>query len=199
MPVEQVIPLDDYIGYLHYYASRYKNKRFEHWELINEAWIKVHGLPHIEYMSQGIRWAMSIYKRIEYARDHHRNPDARVIDFSTATGGNEKDAAIKAMLIAVFDRHEQQIEDKDTISYLVYKAAKLPMKDRILIDMHYCRHMSYRSIAALYGCSYEWIRQRMLRILERLIDAAEGKGLTNEGRKQRSNDDRFSATRVYRY
>ena len=57
--------LEDLEPALHKWAYHFQDNRFEHWELINEVWLRgnIQKVPHIKQVSQKIKWEMISYMR----------------------------------------------------------------------------------------------------------------------------------------
>ncbi len=162
-----MLELEDIIGYLHYYAFRYENNRFEHWELINEAWIMVHKLNHIEFASQGIRWAMMEYKRRENQHRRYGSSTARVLPLETDAGINKLVRELAAKPIQL----TPDIDNVDLISWLANNA-KLSLDHRMLLDQKYWKHMTHMDIADTRGVTYQAVGQIFDRIIDKLCLAA---------------------------
>ena len=162
-----MLKFEDIVGYLHHYAFRYENATFEHWELINEAWIVVHKLNHIQFASQGIRWAMMSYKAKENQRRRYGSSTARILPISTDAGINK---LVKEM-IAKPSNYEHRTDTIDTISWLADNAC-LSMSERILIDQRFGRQMTQSAIARVRNCTRQNISQRIKITIYKLCCAA---------------------------
>lgn len=162
-----MLELKDIIRYLHYYAFRFENNRFEHWELINEAWIVVHGLKHIEFASQGIRWAMISYRRRENQHRRHGSSTATVLPLETDAGINK----LVIKMTAVPSRHTPEMDNLDTIGWLANNA-QLSTDERILLDQRFGRYMTLQDIADGRHCTHQNVLQKMNRVITKLCRAA---------------------------
>ena len=158
---------DEIKAYLHYYAGRFQSRYFEHDELVNEAWVIVHKLEHIEFASQGIRWAMMTYMNKQKCLNHKRNKTAIIssIDNENINGSIIRD------IIECPKVYNQTLEDSEFIEGILDKA-HLSMYDRILIDQIYFRGWALSKIAKLRGCTYEAVRQKLNKTLEKITKVA---------------------------
>ena len=159
---------DEIKAYLHYYAGKFQSKRFEHDELVNEAWMIVHKLNHIGFASQGIRWAMWSYISKEHAKAHKGNRKAVVCSI-------EKEYKFTELLIKdiITDpkKYNQNIEDSDLVKVILNKS-KLRMDEIILIDQLYFRGWTQKRIADLRGCTRQNINLKLERILDKITRVA---------------------------
>lgn len=157
-----MLPFDDIRKLLYYYALKFTDKRFETDELVNEAWIKIHTLTIPQFASNGIRWAMQTYKQLEYARDHHRHTGATVTPYSQLS-----DESLLQHVAVYHDTSYHDIDNKEFVDYILHNS-NLSLSDLLIVDMRFRRHMTLREIAKHYGCSYEWIRQRIGNVIKKV-------------------------------
>lgn len=163
-----MIALNDIIRYLHYYAFRFQNERFEHWELINEAWIVVHKLNRIEFASQGIRWAMMSYKQKENQYRRHGSSTAKVLPLETDAGINK----LVRDMVAKPSNYTPDIDNIDMIGWLANNA-RLSIDERVLLDQRFGRHMTLQDIAAGRHCTHQNVNQLLSKIINKLCQAAQ--------------------------
>ncbi len=163
------LPYEEIKGYLHYYALRLRNNRFERWELVNEAWIKIYPLEIPAFASAGIRWAMITYKKLQYAQDHKGSSTIMVssIDDEIADGLFSKN-----ILITPKDRQKKNLEDTDYVNYLLRSPA-LSLSDKLLIDQRFFQGLTLRQIGRIYSVTYEAVRLRLEKILDKLKRISE--------------------------
>lgn len=165
---EMCLEYNEIKAYLHYYAGKFQSKYFEHDELVNEAWMIVHRLDHIEFASQGIRWAMLSYIRKERGKVNKGSSKAFICSI-------EDKAGLYTNLIkdVIEDpkNFNQSIEDSDFIVILLSKSG-LRIDERILIDQIYFRGWTQRKVAQLRGCTPEAIRQKFNKILKKITRVA---------------------------
>lgn len=165
------LPLEEIERYLHHYAGRFQCKRFEHWELVNEAWIRIHGLTISQWASAGIRWAMQTYTNRQRMQDHRGKPSSRIrsIDEEIADG-----LFCKGLIEAPKDRRLQVDEDCEYAHHLL-RSSRISLADKLLIDQRYFQGLKLRQIAKIHGCSYSNIGMRLSKIantLRKLAGAA---------------------------
>lgn len=162
-----MLALDDIIRYLHYYAMRFEDNQFERWELINEAWIAVHKLKHIQFASQGIRWAMLGYKRVERQLRRKGSSTATILPLETDAGINK----LVVDMMAKQDVSMNRMDTIDTISWLA-NSARLSLDERILIDQRFGKGMMLREIATTRNCTRQNVKMLLNRIISKLCRAA---------------------------
>ena len=162
-----MLAYEDIAGYLHYYANRFEDYQFEHWELVNEAWIVVHKLNHIKFASQGIRWAMITYKAKELRHRRFGCPKAKIVSLETPTvfGRMLQD------MISDPKRYSTMVDDIDVINGLADEA-QLSLDQRLLLDQRYWKCMCLQEIAMTRRCTRENVRLLLNRILRKLQSAA---------------------------
>ena len=128
----------------------------------------VHKLDHIEFASQGIRWAMWSYISKENAKVHKGNSKAVVCSI-------EKEYRLTELLIKdiITDpkKYNQNIEDSDLVEAILNKS-KLRMDEIILIDQIYFRGWTQARIAELRRCTCQNISLKLDRILEKITKIA---------------------------
>lgn len=163
-----MLVLKDIIGYLHYYAYRYENDRFEHWELINEAWMVVHRLNRIQFASQGIRWAMMSYKARENQYRRYGSSTATILPLETDAGINK---LVREMIARPVELR-YRVDDADTISWLADNAC-LSLDERMMLDQRYWKHMGLKDIADTRGVTHQAINQRLGIITHKLCLSAQ--------------------------
>lgn len=166
-----MLEYEDIKGYLHYYAFRFQNNDFEHWELVNEAWIVVHKLNKIEFASQGIRWAMLTYRAVQTQHRRYGSSTATVLPLETDAGLN----MLVGDMLAKPNRYvpsTDTIDNVDTISWLADNA-RLSLDARILLDQRFGRCMTFDEIAEGRNCTRENIRLLVKKIITRLCRAAQ--------------------------
>lgn len=138
-----MLAFEDIEGYLKYYAARLQDSRTEFWELVSEAWLRIHELNEIKFACQGIRWAIANYKSEQRSLTHRRNRGSRFVPLYEGIefcgGGIDVD-------------------------YLVWFFGDLA-PDEFGIVMYRLKGFNLREIAGFYGLSYERIRQKS-RLLE---------------------------------
>lgn len=158
---------DEIKAYLHYYAGRFQSKWFEHDELVNEAWMIVSKLEHIEWASAGIRWAMIAYMNKQKALRRKGNKSAVIgsIDNENINGSIIKEI-IKCPKVP-----NQTLEDSDFIEILLCKS-NLRMDERILIDQIYFKGWNCGKIAKLRECTHQNVRQKLKKVLDKITKVA---------------------------
>lgn len=148
-------------GYLHHYAAKFQNNTLEHWELVNEAWIKVHSLNNIEFASQGIKWAMIQYRDKMYRQRKRRNLDASI----TSIDADALDTLCRKDLI--FDTLNC-FKDIDNIDQLTVISRNLSLDERLLIDQRYYQELKLKEIAYIHGVKKQAIAMRLAKIIEKM-------------------------------
>ncbi len=156
------LPFADIEAYLHYYAGRFRNQRFEHWELVSEAWLGIYPLTIPKFASQGICWAMGNYKRYQYAKDHKGKKDVVIQSLDDA---NAEGLYIRDILEAAVSNRQQKADDAEYARSLL---KKLDMKDRLLIDERFFRGLTLQQIGKIHGCTKETIRLRVNKVIDKL-------------------------------
>lgn len=155
-------------GYLRYYAARFKSNRFDYWELINEAWLKIKDQPNPKYWSAGIRWVMRNYTHLQIRRDTRGNLDVSVTSLDAEYNGNEDNTLMNNISDESMSSSEiALIENKEQISKLVEKAG-LEFKDVLLIFQYYYQESTLRELAKRYDCSFQTIYNKLQAIQKKL-------------------------------
>lgn len=162
-----MLAFDDIVGYLHYYAFRFQSRNFEHWELINEAWMAVHRLNNIKFASQGIRWAMLVYKKKENQHRRYGSSSAVILPLETNMGINKLVMNMTAKPI----KSMSDMDNIDTISWLANNAC-LSLDERMVIDQRFGKGMTMESIACDRQCSHQNVYDLIERIIAKLCRAA---------------------------
>lgn len=162
------LEFDEIKAYLHYYAGRFQSKYFQHDELVNEAWMIVHKLEHIEWASAGIRWAMLLYINKQRALNHKGSTKAVIFSIEKETGLYNK--LIKD-IIEDPKNFNQSIDDKDLVKSILDRA-HLSMSERILIDQIYFRGWNCVKIAKLGDRTHQAVRRRLNKVLDRITKIA---------------------------
>ncbi len=160
------LPLSEIEGYLHYYAYRFENRRFEHWELINEAWLKIHDLTEPKFSSAGIRWAIQHYIDEQYRQDYRGKPESKIqsIDTEVLEGLFFKDTLAAP--------ENNTLENADFVDCLLH-CSKLTLADKLFIDQRYFQNLKLKQLTQLYGCSFQNIYYKLNRIIDKLRKKAK--------------------------
>ncbi len=148
-------------AYLHYYANKYQKRGFEHWELVNEAWIRTRNLRNMKFASSGIRWAMLHYMKEQWAEKQHKDKSiVSIEEESQFQGIFIKDIVIDSQ------NHNLVVENLDLVEKLLRKD-KLNVKEQILIDKLYFKDWPKNKIAKLIECTPGNITHMLRRISQK--------------------------------
>lgn len=158
------LPLNEIEAYLHYYAGRFQNDRFEHDELVNEAWIKIHELNIPQFASAGIRWAMQSYIKHEYMQDHRGKPKSVIQSIDEEIMQN---LFLSGTISAPKDRRLQIAEDVEYAHSLLCNP-NISLADRLLIDQRYIQGLWLSQIAKIHGCTKANISYKLRKIMDKL-------------------------------
>ncbi len=167
------LPYDDIKRFLHYYAGKFQSKDFEHWELVNEAWIGIHGLTNPHYVSNGIRWAIQCYKAKMHRQKHKGKPKSFIqsIDEAVVDGLFLKD-------ILVAPVHKKEVDNRAYVGCLL-RNPKLKLEDKLLIDQRYFQGLTMPQIGKIHGVTKQAISlklQKVVRVLGRNTNAMNFEG-----------------------
>jgi hypothetical protein len=162
------LPYEKIKGYLHYYAGRFQCRRFEKWELINEAWIRIYGLENPKWASAGIRWAMQSYMLQQRQQDHRGKVGSKIrsIDEELAEG-----LFCKGLLTAPKDTQLQVAEDVE-YAHCLLRNPNVSLADKLLIDQRYFQGLEQGQIAKIHGCAKSNISYKLSRVLRNLKSLA---------------------------
>ncbi len=160
-------------GGLHYHAYRFESRWFEHWELVNEAWIAVHEMDEIKLARVAIPWRMLDYMRAENKfknRGRYRSTKQtmRVVSLYTPITEN---LMLKDM-IARPKKYNAIVDNQDTIDWLADNG-RLSIDERIMLDMRFYKCMLHIEIARALHCTESRISQRLSIIIKKLQAAAK--------------------------
>ncbi len=152
--------------FLHYYAGRFQNSRFDHWELINEARLRIckYGLPHPKYASAGIRWAMISYMKQQRSQDHRRNVGAVILSLDLAVD----ERSMKSFVIQPETSTNNIDDERKWLNLLIDGSGLLSLDDKQLINEHYFQGKSVSQMARERNVSpsaMSWRKRKILKIL----------------------------------
>lgn len=158
------LPLNEIEAYLHYYAGRFQNNRFEHNELVNQAWIAINDLTIPEFASAGIRWAMQSYMDRQYRQDHRGKIGSVIqsIEDEIIEG-----VFLKDNFVGPKNKRNRDFENRDYVRYLL-RNGNLSLSDRLLLDQRFYQEMRVRDIAKVHNCTVTNIHYRLRRIAGKL-------------------------------
>lgn len=160
-------------GGLHYHAHKYESRWFEHWELVNEAWIAVHEMKHIKLARMAIPWRMLDYMRTEnkfknrgrYCSTKHT---MKVVSLYTPIYEN---LMIKDV-IARPKKYNDIVDNQDTINWLADNG-RLSIHERLMLDMRFHKGMTQKEVGIELHCTESRISQRLTIIMLKLQAAAK--------------------------
>lgn len=158
------LPLKEIEAYLHYYAGRFQRKRFEHWELVNQAWIDIYDLEIPQYASAGVRWAMQRYIRQQYMQDHRGNTKSVIQSIDEEV---VKNLFLSGLIAAPKDKRLQVAEDIE-YAHCLLRNPNISLADRLLIDQRYFQDLWIKQIAKIHGCTKTNIIYKLNRIIKKL-------------------------------
>lgn len=150
--------------FLHYYAGRFQSDRFEHWELISEAWLAIHDLAIPRFASAGIRWGMINYVRRQYMQDHRGKPKSKIQSIDEEI---VKNLFLSGIIVAPKDKRAQTKEDTEYIQCLLWYS-RISLADRLLIHQRYFQGLQIKQIAKIHGYSKTTIINKLHKIIGRL-------------------------------
>lgn len=159
------LPYNTIEPFLHYYAGHFQSNRFEHWELVNHAWITIRDLENPAFASAGIRWAMQYYKDRQYRQDHRGKEKSVIQSIDEEVG---EGLFCKDFLTAPTDN---RVEDCEHVCFLLHNT-KLTPADKLLIDQRYFQSLTFKQIAKIYGCTHQNIGPKVNGIVNKLKDIA---------------------------
>ena len=155
------IEYEEMKGFLHYYAQRFQNKYHEKWELINEAWLRIHNLNEPKYLSNGIRWAMHNYIKESIAQTKRGRQKAQIASI------DEDINNIFCHKDNIFDPLNNYT-DVDNLDELEHLGKKLTLSERLLLDQRYYQGMKLEEIGKMYGVTRQAILMKLQRILKKM-------------------------------
>ena len=137
---------------------------FEVDELVNEAWIAIHELDEIRYVSQSIRWAMINYMRSQWQQKHRGKKSVKIstVDKEIAEG-----IFLRDTIIAQKSERKKNFEDKDYVYFFV-KKGNLTLAEWSLIYQRYYQGLTIKRIAEINKCSAPTIHEKLGNILNKL-------------------------------
>jgi len=167
---------------LHKWAGILENNRFEHWELINSAWLygKVRLLPSskIKYASARIRYDMIDYMRNELKSRRRRQRETRGIKYKhlpymnnfsdmECFFDNGKRMNMDDDAFEINCEKLKGLEEKDFFDYII-NSMYMTKIEKIIIKLCYLEDFTQKEIGKVCGCSESRISQLHKRIMERL-------------------------------
>ncbi len=162
---EDTIQFKDAVALLHYYAGKFNNNRFDHWELVNETWMRIYRIKieDSNLLSIAIRRAMMTYIHIQLRHDHWWSPETKVCSIETPVTG----AKVLRDFIPV--PGDKLYDDRDELYWLLNNTTSLTDKNRQLIEEHFLQEKSLPEIAKEWNCSrvgLGFMRRKILRLLK---------------------------------
>ena len=170
-----MLAYEDIAAGLHYHAHRFESRWFEHWELVNEAWIAVHGMKEIKLARMAIPWRMLDYMRANgnlrrVWRKGRVNDSVRLrcvsLHYEICTDLMLKD------VLASPKRYNNVVDNQDTIDWLTDNCM-LNVDERIMLDMRFYRSMLHTEIGRDLHMTPSRVCQRMKIIMLKLQAAAK--------------------------
>ena len=157
------LKLDAIIGYMHYYASLYETSNIDHWELINEAWIRLqrHNITNPKFASSSIRWSMQCHITKINKQRNRVNAEAKKYSLSTRLA----DGLTLVDVIGI--NTEKNIERIDLLASLLRKA-KVKRRNLLLIKRRFVDNMSFSEIAEIENITREAVSQRLKYTLKKI-------------------------------
>jgi len=146
---------------LHYYAGRFQNTQFEHWELVSEAWIGIQDYTNPKFASAGIRWAMQKYIRETIGQNHRGCKKSIIQSIDEEIMDN---LFCKDTLVAPVDKRTEDNENTNYVNCLL-NDHRLSLADKLLLDQRYFQGLTLRQIGEIHEYTFEAIRQRLNRII----------------------------------
>lgn len=166
--------------HLHKWAKYFRNKRFQHWELINAVWEMgwVQKLDRIQFASARIKYDMIEYMRNETGFRRVELP--KTYSFSSV----DEELTIEK-IIGINDGCFGQVETKDLFEFLL---KGLPCKAKLAVHLRYECNYAQSEIAKVIGVSSSRISQilsKALKIIEqKALDLCEIDSRAKKGKKQ---------------
>lgn len=171
-----MLAYEDIAGRLHNCAHRYENFMFEHWELVNEAWIAVHRMKSVKLAMIAIPWRMIDYMRNENCFRLNRNRNRRDVGKTQIrlTSLHQPINYEGRMLKDVLESKKNfmhDVETRDTID-VIASHTYLTLDERMLLDQRFHKRMSWRDIAKTRSCKMGriyYIRGCIIRMLQATV------------------------------
>ena len=161
-------------GILHHEAELHAGHSFEHWELINEAWLVVQGLSTTYWAKNSVSWAMLNYITAQSQLAKRGNPNANIVSLSAPEEGEEPE---ESFLLSIMDGGVNptlsSIERKDFVKFL-WDNTTLDEQD--LIQQRFYEGLSVRQIAQKFQITPECVYQRIERVFTRIKELMKSKG-----------------------
>ncbi len=157
------LPYNEIEAYLHHYAGKFQNSEFEHWELVNEAWLGIYDLTIPQFASNGIRWAILRYKQKKYRRKYRGSGRAKGITIQSIDEEITNNIFCKDTLMAPLSKKMKNIDDSDYVTHLLHNP-KLSLANKLLIDQRYFQDLTLTQIGKIHGRTKEAIRIRLKKL-----------------------------------
>lgn len=169
-----MIPYENISARLHKCAHRYQCNFFEHWELVNEAWIAVHQMSNIKLVMLAIPYRMIDYMRREtqyrFRRNHNKGGGKRIGFISLYHPVGIEGMTIKDV-IENPKCYNGDTDNIDTINWLMCHSG-LSMRDRLILDMRFHKGMTCKEIGAAVGIDKNFVSQQFRLIKLKMTTAA---------------------------
>ena len=163
-------------SHLHKWARFFENSRFEHWELINSAWLygKVRLLPQskIRFASKRIKHDMMDYMRKEtkYRIWQRAQKSGRAIphiwSFTNIMGRNEEESNEPLAIVAKNDFMEE-FEQKDLIDFII-NSIFMTRLEKLIMKLYYVERFTNEETGKVCGLHSTRISQIRSNLIERL-------------------------------
>lgn len=167
---EQVLP------HMHKWAAYFRNRRFDHWELINSAWLhgRVRFLPQskIKFASMRIKGDMIDYMRKETKhrkrklKQKNGQPFAKIRNFTSIFGDEEDVAGLFSHALST-KNNQFNIEQKDFVEF-VTNTFFMTREEKLIVKLYYLEGFTQEMVAKVCGLHATRISQIMTNLTRRL-------------------------------
>ena len=145
-------------GYLHYYASKYQSNEFQHWELVNEAWIRNQDLRRMDFASSAIRWSMLHYMKKQRSVNHLGKK---------STDGETQFPGIFIKDIVLAPKDDKKMENLDSLKGILAKVS-LTYEEKDMVEKYYFKNWSQTKLAKSRHCTPANICLKLGKIISRM-------------------------------
>lgn len=153
--------------FLHRWAFHFQNRKYDHWELVNSAWLsrRVQKLKNLLFASASIKYAMIEYMRSEEKSRVHTKQRPQFISLPDDIG-----------LLKVTNNREINDYKVETVDFFDWLTRGFSKTDRLIIKRLYIDGWSRADCARELMLSQVWLSLIHKSLLKRMKEKLGGNG-----------------------
>lgn len=124
---------EEVAGYLKYYANIFQCNRFDFWELVNEAWLRVRKQTNPKFWSNAIRWAMMGYMAGQRGQGKRLKPDTEIASIDSMI---DEESTYQRIHSSSVDE-QKPTDDTDHVAWLMDSHLLKDSYKEIIIEYYY--------------------------------------------------------------